>query len=397
MVGPVSHVRGVVGGADDVEEVFVIAAAAGRVGDELLEVRVLGDRFGGGAEEGKIRVPDEEEGLLVRRPRVEHEVVLGVVAAVVVAGITEGGKRVGAEPLVHVEGGGGGGIEGRPRGQADRFERLHETGIIIHVPVVLDDEVEAIGLLVVAQVAQRHARDAAFLRQLQPLRAAGGGGARIVKQFVLEHGPVAAVLVLGIEKDIAVAGHLQHGRPGVIVAGRDHPDEVIVHAGQPAGAIDEVLDDDFVLAKGGAGAPAPGPIHAQRGVDAAEKLVRAEVEEEAEAIRVRAPVLAALEADAHVVIDLVLIPDHRRAETGIAHEVGRLKEKVAVRRGHDDAQVVGQAELRAAVVHLVERARVGAAGRNGGHRPERIGGLHVEVHHGAGGGAGNGSVEALKR
>src|SRR5437016_3415412 len=87
--------------------------------------------------------------------------------------------------------------------------KLNDPAVIIPVFVILDQEIPAVCLLVVAEVADGCADDGIRRGDFVPLRPAGVGAVELIDQLVFEEHPIAAVFELSVQKDVAVAGELQ--------------------------------------------------------------------------------------------------------------------------------------------------------------------------------------------
>ena len=167
-----------------------------------------------------------------------------------------------------------------------------EAGIVVAGAVVFDQPEPAVFLLVggtgrddsgnLGAPTPIAGRSRTVLSQLVPFEAAIGGGKRI-EQFVFEHRAVSAVVELPVEEVVAVEFVVdENGRTGVLGVRRDDADEVVLGAGDAAGAVHRAFDQDFLLAELIAGAAA---VDADFAVESEEELVRWKPDEEADARR----------------------------------------------------------------------------------------------------------------
>src|SRR3954470_15584176 len=97
--------------------------------------------------------------------------------------------------------------------------------------------------------------------------------------------------------------------------------EIVVHAGEPTGVIDHVLEHDLVMLSSMVSI-ATRAIHRNSLVHAPEFLVRMKLHCEADTAAVVAAAFTALEMEGHVVEGLLLIVDHCRPKGVIAHHIG---------------------------------------------------------------------------
>ena len=108
----------------------------------------------------------------------------------------------------------------------------HDGAEIVLGPVVLRHEEPAVAFHVGSETnPDRRYRDAPRRREFEAVVVVV---CRLVDQLVLVEEAVIALVVLGTEKDIAVARHLQDAGAVVAVAGSDHMDQVVVAAGRSA-------------------------------------------------------------------------------------------------------------------------------------------------------------------
>ena len=125
----------------------------------------------------------------------------------------------------------------------------------------------------------------------------------------------------------------------MLIQRRDEANQVVVHAGQTAGVIDGVLQDNFVLVAANARVTAR-TVHGDGVMHAPEQFVRMKGQGEAHPRRVRAPAFARLQVHADIVENLLFVIHHRRAEFSVAHDVRRGVKRSRVGGGHDQTKVV---------------------------------------------------------
>ena len=145
-----------------------------------------------------------------------------------------------------------------------------------------------------------------------------------VNQFVFVDMTVAAVRVLRVEEFIAKARQAEDARAGQVGACRDEAPQVIVARGHAAGAIEEVANDNLVLAK----APSARAIHLHRAMHAAKGFHGIECNIEAQRGAGAAAEIAALEPHLRVVEHFLLVVNHRAGPQLVAHRPGRDKHVV---------------------------------------------------------------------
>ncbi len=107
----------------------------------------------------------------------------------------------------------------------------HDGVEIVLGPVVLRQEDPAVAFHVGSETnPDKRSPDAGRRREFEAVVVVY----RLVDQLVLVEEAVIALVVLGTEKDIAVARHLQDAGAVVAVAGSDHMEQVVVAAGRSA-------------------------------------------------------------------------------------------------------------------------------------------------------------------
>src|SRR5690606_16548349 len=119
----------------------------------------------------------------------------------------------------------------------------------------------------------------------------------IVNQFVFEQTAIAAVFILRVEEDIAEPRELHLRAAGVLHARRDDIHEVVVLGRQPTRVAHGGVQQDLALAETGA----VGAVEREAAVDAAEKLVGVESQDECESFGYRASTLATAESHTRVI------------------------------------------------------------------------------------------------
>ena len=160
MLRPVRHVRAVVRSVDDVVQVAVVESLIGHCltgccADQFAKVRVPLDRRLGVVE--AVEIVGKEEDALILRADVELGIVLGPLG-VVVTRSAKRCQRKRPKPLVDVDILGDLPMERRPT-RAEHLGEFDQPAVVVGVSIVLDQEVPAIGLFLVAQIANRRADD----------------------------------------------------------------------------------------------------------------------------------------------------------------------------------------------------------------------------------------------
>src|SRR5690606_32245116 len=103
MGGPRLHVSGIEGGGDQVMQMRVVGAAAGRVAvQHVREIAVVHHAVGGSHAEGEVHVPGEIHGPAVIGAEINLKIVL-TAGAVTIAHAKERLDGKSAQPLIHVD------------------------------------------------------------------------------------------------------------------------------------------------------------------------------------------------------------------------------------------------------------------------------------------------------
>ena len=319
LVGPMGHVRDVVRRRADVVNVAEKQALLDRVAHQFLQVRrrVQAPRRA----EVAVHVVREVEHAAILGPDVEIGVVLRV-GSVVVARPAERRERERPEPLVDVD------VLVDPRvelraGQAEDLGVLDQPIVVVGFEIRLIQEIPAVRLLVVAEVADPGPGDRIGVRQLESRGRPGVGGRRVVDQFVLEQAAFVAVVELALQEHVVVVRHDEFGRARVRRVGRDHFDQVGVNADEVAGVVDRLVDqglsltDAFLLRA----------VDGHGSVYAEEQLIGLEADAESQPPGHGPSPLAPLQPHADVVEHLRFVVDHGGPEPVVAHHVrGRVQQ-----------------------------------------------------------------------
>ena len=253
-----------------------------------------------------------------------------------VIGVADAAKRLEGEdphPFINVDDILYGGFEYRTA-EAEGFGHVDDTRVVVGGAIVLYQVIPAIGFLVVTHVREVDRQDVVG-RQLEALGIPINSVLRIVDQLELVERALRAVFVLGIEEGVIITGHHELRRAVEIAKRRNQVDNVIVHA---ARSVADVLEDQLAMT-GAAAARAAVAVHRDDVMDALEQLIRSKAHVESGAVVVAA-VTAALEMDAHVVIDVSFVVNDGGGHAVVAHNVCGFVEKRGIGWGHDDAEVV---------------------------------------------------------
>ena len=347
-----------------------VDSLAGGVSGQPGTLRVGEDRTG--RAEGEVHIVGQEHHAPVR-VGVVHAVVLAV-GTRIVARSREDGVGHAAQPSIDVHHLLEPVLEGRSA--LAEFLVVGDDGPeVVGLPIVFLQEEPAVLFLVVAEVAHRGARHPIGIRALVAVRVRVVGR---VEQLVLVEVAVRTILELGVEQHVIVARHLQDGGTGMLVLRGEHLDEIIVAADHSAGVSDHEIEEDFELPL----TDSFGAINRHRLVNSAVELVVAEAHIVSDPVVLVARALTSLEAEAHVVIDVLFAVDDGRSDSIIAHDLDRLVDEIALRIGDHDAKIVLTVGGRESVIDLEKGAGLWAGGRKVRGRSKAVGSLEIELHQG---------------
>ena len=189
---------------------------------------------------------------------------------------------------------------------------------------------------------------------------------------------------LVVEKDTGIASELQLGASGIIRARRHDVDKVVVLSGCAPGMIECLMMEHLALAVAGAFRAVNG--HGM--MNTAQRVFGGEHGMEAEPRRGGAAVLAAFQAHARVIEDLVLIVNEGAANAVVAHEVHRAKQPIGIRGEHDQPDVMQPVGLGQPIIDFVEGSGIWPGCGKEGMDAETIGALDIKLHNGSSGSAG---------
>ena len=387
-IEPMRHVGGVEDRVHMILQMGVEAAPDGRHGIDNTAKVLVADEGGAacGPVEGEVHVPQKIDHLLIRRTLVGHEIVV-VPEGVHVAHPEEAHQRVGAHPLIPVRG------EARLRferrvSQAPAFGKGDQPAVVVLIAMVLENEGVAVSFLVVADVGNIQPLHVVGCRQLV---AIGIGIHEVVDQLELKQRSIASILKGRLHELVFIAGR-EDGLAGLRAPRSDDAAEVGLGHGHTSPER-HVPEQNLLTLR----ASAVRTIDQHHWMHTAEKVIRLEHQMESNPRCIVAPVLAALEMHRRVVVGAALVEDHGARQQVVAHHVGVGMEERRVGGREDDADVVGEGEIRLAVGDRVE----GTRGRPGGgkcrNRTQAIHRAHVELHDGGGSKGRDGSaVEAAR-
>ena len=150
--------------------------------------------------------------------------------------------------------------------------------------------------------------------------------------------------------------------------------EIVVHVGNAPGPAGDVFGDYFALGDDGV----LRAVNRHAIVDAAEKLVRLKVDAESHPRDIAAHITA-LEPDSDVVIYIVFVRNEGGPEIGIAEAVGGSMHESRIRRSHHHPELVRRTGGGLAVLHDVERVRIGATRRAGAGGGGQVRAGHIKL------------------
>src|SRR5437764_813409 len=101
MIGPVSHITGIEGRTNDVEDVRIEAAEVRREVNDLAQVLVANEGGCCAATERKIHVPRKGQHFAIGWAKI-HEEVMIVTEGITIADATESDEREGPHPFVNI-------------------------------------------------------------------------------------------------------------------------------------------------------------------------------------------------------------------------------------------------------------------------------------------------------
>ena len=390
MRDPVVHIAGVERGANHVQHVSIETPLIARQVLDLAPVLVADKRRGRRSAKSKIHVPRKGEHLAIARPEVDQQIVVSA-KGVAVADSAKGQQRIGPKPLVQIHQLPGLGFQSRAAGQAERLGEGDEPRVIVHLPVVLEDEVVAVDFFVVPQIGDVHAHDVIRRRILV---AACIGGGWVVDQFDLPLRSVAAIVIGGANKLVLVPRR-ENSRSGVSAEGGNQMAQIRLRAGDASRAQQHVPNHDFLLLIDSR-ISSSRTVHEHDRVNAPEQIIRLELQMKAHArVAVTSP-LAAFEANPRVVVGSFFIDHDGARQVFVAHHVGEGMQQRTIRRRQHHAHIVAQAQIGLAIRDHIEGARVRARRRIQRHRAQTVNRPHIELDNGARRRGGDGpGVEAV--